>query len=372
MHLGGQLPPEGIEDSARSLQEILPESDAKPVTHSQSNDSKVDSRKSPSVSSPSEIPILNSNPPALVTGSTKTADSTLQNPSMSKSCSPDLIQSLDSFTNPTTQSSTPVNVDPLALCVSDPTSSSKQTDQVSPANKVHQVEQVDTDIQKPTLSPSSSTDMKITIMSMELDDGDDELSASVNAFLGSSLRLDNIENNQESDVIGGSETAPSCPNPSSSLCSDDPNVDETQTVESLSVFSKPQSPEPMEEDKNCSPPPTPKQDQAAVSEEDPKKTCNVGATDTADTETRAPLQRAASFVRETRQSFHFGSYRREDQSRLASSESLESAISLAPTLPSPISRPEKKTYCCAECGKEYASRSGLKVRETFMKNGISS
>lgn len=41
------------------------------------------------------------------------------------------------------------------------------------------------------------------------------------------------------------------------------------------------------------------------------------------------------------------------------------AISLAPTLPHPAARPEKKTYCCSECGKEYASRSGLKVRESF-------
>ncbi|XP_072544373.1 uncharacterized protein sall2 [Salminus brasiliensis] len=34
------------------------------------------------------------------------------------------------------------------------------------------------------------------------------------------------------------------------------------------------------------------------------------------------------------------------------------STSLAPSLPP--SRPEKKTYCCSECGKEYASRSGLK------------
>lgn len=74
------------------------------------------------------------------------------------------------------------------------------------------------------------------------------------------------------------------------------------------------------------------------------------------------------FVRETRQSFHFNSYGRQEkaESRLAQSGDLNSSvsISLAPTLPSPMSRPEKKTYCCAECGKEYASRSGLKVGET--------
>lgn len=39
-------------------------------------------------------------------------------------------------------------------------------------------------------------------------------------------------------------------------------------------------------------------------------------------------------------------------------------VSIAPTLPHPAARPEKKTYCCSECGKEYASRSGLKVRES--------
>lgn len=37
------------------------------------------------------------------------------------------------------------------------------------------------------------------------------------------------------------------------------------------------------------------------------------------------------------------------------------STSLAPSLP--VSRPDKKTYCCSECGKEYASRSGLKVRQ---------
>lgn len=34
-------------------------------------------------------------------------------------------------------------------------------------------------------------------------------------------------------------------------------------------------------------------------------------------------------------------------------------MSLAPSLPPPM--PERKTYHCSECGKEYASRSGLKV-----------
>ncbi|XP_026884547.2 ras-responsive element-binding protein 1 [Electrophorus electricus] len=36
------------------------------------------------------------------------------------------------------------------------------------------------------------------------------------------------------------------------------------------------------------------------------------------------------------------------------------STAMAPSLPPPMSHPEKKTYCCSECGKEYASRSGLK------------
>lgn len=127
----------------------------------------------------------------------------------------------------------------------------------------------------------------------------------------------------------------------------------------------------MEEDKDQSPlPVTPKQDPATMSDADPKKT-NSEIADTIGAEVRGASQRAATFVRETRQSFHFGSYRREDRvegvkiSVLAPSEALDASvpISLAPALPSPMSRPEKKTYSCAECGKEYASRSGLKVLE---------
>lgn len=97
-------------------------------------------------------------------------------------------------------------------------------------------------------------------------------------------------------------------------------------------------------------------------------TSTLETTNTIGAEVRDASQKA---VRETCQGFNFGSYGREDQvegvkvSRLAAGEGLDTSapISLAPTLPSPMSRPEKKTYCCAECGKEYASRSGLKVRK---------
>lgn len=125
----------------------------------------------------------------------------------------------------------------------------------------------------------------------------------------------------------------------------------------------------MEEDKDqSSTPATPKQDQATVPDDDSNMTSTSETADTITVEVRGASQRAATFVRETRQSFHFGSFGREDRvegvkiSGLASVEALDGSvpINLAPTLPSPMSRPEKKTYCCAECGKEYASRSGLK------------
>ncbi|KAL6104699.1 uncharacterized protein ACO6RY_14366 [Pungitius sinensis] len=125
----------------------------------------------------------------------------------------------------------------------------------------------------------------------------------------------------------------------------------------------------MEEDKDqSSSPATPKQNQATVTDGDPNVTSTLEIADTIAAGVMAVSQRPATFVRETRQSFHFGSYGREDRveevkiSGLSPTEALDGSvpIHLTPTLPSPMSRPEKKTYCCAECGKEYASRSGLK------------
>lgn len=137
----------------------------------------------------------------------------------------------------------------------------------------------------------------------------------------------------------------------------------------LELDSRPQSPEPMEEDKLLSPA-TPKQDQATVPDGGELKISTASETvDTVDAEGTEASPAAAASARETRQNFRFNSYERDKQAegvevkRLALSGETDSSatLSLVPTLPSPISRPEKKTYCCAECGKEYASRSGLKV-----------
>ncbi|XP_056248142.1 sal-like protein 2 [Seriola aureovittata] len=379
MHLGGQLPPDGTEDSAHALSA---ESDAKPLSQSQSQSSDpniVSSKtppgaghsKSPAPSSQFQTPAAGSAP---VSSSMKSVDLT-KNPSKSASCSPDPIPpsdlSPDPFMNPTTQTPPPGSADPPVLCLSAPLPASQQTDEGSPVGEDSQVEQVSAEVHLPksTPSPISSTVTKTTMSpkAMVVDCGEDEASTSSDAFLGSGSNLEDL---QSTPAL----VAPfvyACPSTSSNptLSQDVPNVNETTTMESDSLSPRPQSPEPMEEDKDLSPPPaTPKEDPATVPEDDPKMTSNFETADTTGAEVGGASQKTTTFVRETRQSFHFGSYRREDRvegvkiSGLAPSEALEASvpISLAPTLPSPLSRPEKKTYCCAECGKEYASRSGLK------------
>lgn len=254
-------------------------------------------------------------------------------------------------------------------------------DQDSPVcedNKDEQQATADVPLPKST-SPSSSSVTKNTVSPdvMVVDCGVDEASTSSDAFLGS-------RSNQEDLQSTPAHSAPyvyTCSSTisSSNLSQDIPDALATPTLESDSVSPRPQSPEPMEEDKDQShPPATPKQDQATVPDEDPKMTSTLETADSIGAEERGASHRAANFVRETRQSFNFGSYGREDRmegvkiSGSASSEvtDVSAPISLAPTLPSPMSRPEKKTYCCAECGKEYASRSGLKVRKIICINAV--
>lgn len=207
---------------------------------------------------------------------------------------------------------------------------------------------------------------------MRVDFREGEASTSSDAFLDTRSNLEDLQ----STPALGTPFAHTCPNTTTNpIVSQDPNA--TLNLELDSASPRPQSPEPMEEDKDQSPPPaTPKHDQTTVPDEDPQRTPDPGSA-----EAMNASQRTATFARETRQRFNFGSYGREDHtegvksSRLAPSEELDASvpISLAPALPSPLSRPEKKTYCCAECGKEYASRSGLKVGTyliSCMKNYI--
>ncbi|KAM4551027.1 uncharacterized protein sall2 [Odontesthes bonariensis] len=373
MHLGGQLPPDGIEDSE---QEIPAESN--PISLLQSQSQSTDLNAAPCKTAP-QIGHSNSPAPssqfqtlaaslAPVSGSVTLAEKSL---SKSASPSPDQIPptdlSPDPFMNPTTQTPPPGSADPPVLSVSAPLTASKQINQQD--SKVHPQATADIHIPKSNPSPLSSNVTKVTESPPVklVDCGAAEASTTLDAFLGSKSNLEDLQSTPalSTSIDYNCPSSTSNPIPNQDVC----EVDTNTVLESDSVSPRPQSPEPMEEDKGQSPPPTTlKQDQVTVPEEDPEMTLPVENADHIAADERGGSQKAASFVKETHQSFQFSSYGREDQeegiqfSELVSSEALDASvpISLAPTLPSPMSRPEKKTYCCAECGKEYASRSGLK------------
>ncbi|XP_039900778.1 sal-like protein 2 isoform X1 [Simochromis diagramma] len=373
MHLGGQLPPDGTEDSAH---EMPAESKAISLVQSQSQctDPNATSSNTPPLvgHSKSIAPTQQVNTATVASvpasDSMKSAEFT-QNPGKSAPSSPDHIPpsdlSPDPFMNPTTQTSPPGSADPPVLTVSVPLPASQQTDQASPTGEDNQVPQatVGFNLPKSTPSPFTSSVTKTTESptATEMDCGEDEVSTSSDAFLGSKSNVEDLQSTPALD----DPFSYTCPSTTSNpnLC--DGNT--TTTLESDPVSPRPQSPEPINKDKELSSPPTtPKQDQATVPEGEPKLTSALEDTDNTGAEVRGEPQKTATFVRETRQSFHFSSYGREERadgiSGFGSSSILDASgpINLAPTLPSPMSRPEKKTYCCAECGKEYASRSGLK------------
>ncbi|XP_047445073.1 sal-like protein 1 isoform X2 [Mugil cephalus] len=366
MHLGGQLPPDGAEDS---VHEMPAESNTKPLsqfhpksTHPNTASNRTPPPTGPAPSSGFQAP---SSDTVSVSGSMKSVEFT-ETPSKSASSSPDHIPpsdlSPDPFMNPTTETPPPGSADPPVLCVSVPLPASQRTDQPSPAgedNQDQQQEAVDFHLPKSIPSPLPDDVTKTTEPStvMMVDCEAEEAASSSDVFPGSKSNL----GDRQSPPALGAPCTYTCPSTTSNDVSDNPVVN----LESDSISPRPQSPEPMEEDKNQSPPRvTPKQDQVTVPNEDP----TLETTDTIGAEVRSGSQRATTFVRETRQSLHFGSCGREDQGKginiggLAPGEAVDASvpISLAPTLPSPMSRPEKKTYSCAECGKEYASRSGLK------------
>ncbi|KAM4605424.1 uncharacterized protein sall2 [Polymixia lowei] len=380
MHLGGQLPPDGTEDTPP---EMLARSDATPLSQPQSQptDPPTVTTKTPppGTASQSKNPASNTQfqtPPEGSVPASVTSSECTNNRSKSVSSSPDLIPpsdlSPDPSLNPTTQTPPPGSMDPPVLCVSTPSPTPQMEDPGSPVNEDKQAEDLTTaDMHLPMLNPlpSPSTVTKTTVSSsvMIVDSPEGEASTSFDAFFTASRS--NLEDLLSTPVCGA-PFAHSCPSTSPSsapvLGHEPPKAQAASTLESEHSPSL-QNPEPMEEDKVQSPP-TPKQDQETVPDEDPKKKSSVETADTSGAEVRVASQRAATFIRETRQSLHFSSYGREEgvetvkTSGSAASEQLDTSVpvSLAPTLPPPMSRPEKKTYCCAECGKEYASRSGLK------------
>lgn len=340
MHLGGQLPTDPTEGPGHEV----PNESTAPQSHCAAADLTAASSEASSLAGLSSSPVDAS---PVSTG--------LKSVDKSRSSSPDLIPpsdlTPDPSMNPATQTPPQACVEPPVLCVSAPLPAPQQRDQTSPADNQEDQPSVDVFLPK---SPPSPAVPKITVSSsvVLMDCGEDE------------------ETHPEKLQ---STSAPSAPfaYASPSLSSNPTASQDANATLVLEVDSRPQSPEPREEDKERPPSPaTPKQDQTAVLEDGEPQIPPASETgDTVDAEGSEASQAAAAFVRDTRQNFRFGSYERDKQEegvemkRLALSGETDApaAIGLVPTLPSPMSRPEKKTYCCAECGKEYASRSGLKV-----------
>ncbi|KAM4728452.1 uncharacterized protein sall2 [Anableps anableps] len=378
MHLGGQLPPDGTEDSE---QKIPPDSNLRslPQCLSQSTDQIPPTSKTPPHTSPVESPDPNSQFQTQALGSvpvscsSKSAEKNLsKSPSSSPNQIPPTDLSPDPSMNSNTQSPPRSCEDPPVLCVSAPLKISQKPGPASPSHeedKVQHQESIDMFIPTSNPSPLLFSDNKTTESSpaILMDPTKMKESHNLDAFHDSKPNLEDVQSTPATeaahDYTSSSKT--------SNLMSTEDVSDATTkaALGSHSDTTRPQSPELMEEDKDQSPTNAPpKQDQVTVPDKDLKMTPIMENADPIFGDVRGGLHKKVTSVRETGQSFHFGSYGREDQvdaskmSGLVSNEALDASvpISLAPTLPSPMSRPEKKTYCCAECGKEYASRSGLK------------
>ncbi|XP_047224077.1 sal-like protein 1 [Girardinichthys multiradiatus] len=374
MHLGGQLPPDGTEDSE---QKIPPKSNPRvlPQSLSESTDQIPPSSKTSPRTSPRESP----DPNAEALGSVPVScnrKSAKKNLGKTSPSSPNQIPPADLSPDPSMNSNTHSSPrsfeEPPVLCVSAHLKVSQKTDPASlpgEDNKIQQQGSIDMFIPTSNPSPLLSSDNNTTESppSMLVDPTKIKESPSVDAFHDSKPNLEDLQSTPVTDAPYDYTTSSTPSNliPTEDVC--DANTKAALGSQADSTWR--QSPEPMEEDIDQSPlNAPPKQDQVTVSDKDPKLTSPVENVEPMFAEVRGGLPKQATSVRETGQSFHFGSYGREDHvdatkiSGLVLEEALDASvpISLAPTLPSPISRPEKKTYCCAECGKEYASRSGLK------------
>ncbi|KAM6948236.1 uncharacterized protein sall2, partial [Aplochiton taeniatus] len=373
MHLGGQLPPEC---TSEALSEMQSQPDAplqsKPAT-------------SPSGSIKTPPPAANSQPKSstppsqfqAAMGASASSVSASGAPSefavelvRSRSPSPELIPpadlSPDPTLNPISHSPPPGSVEPPVLCVSAPSPALSVNYAECPLNDDKDMEgQLDrNDSQMTKSGPSSASSIVFkatTSASFGLSDSPIDKHETPPLF---DVFLSGPRSNLEdllSTPTHGAPMAHPCPTSSTSPAPiQAPEHPQTQPQSPLDLEQplETQTPKPQEEDRVETPPPAPpKQDHVPVPDEDPKVTSMSETVDTSRADVRVAPPRVGTFIRETRQSLHFGSFAKE-----VNSERLETTvpISLAPTLPPPMSRPEKKTYSCAECGKEYASRSGLK------------
>ncbi|RVE61617.1 hypothetical protein OJAV_G00172500 [Oryzias javanicus] len=371
MHLGGQLPPDGAEDAES---EVTVEFSHKSMAQSKSPsaDSSVALSTTPPQASKSKSPTPSSQLQTLAAGSVQVSSSNespekglSKSPSSSPHQIPPTNLSPDPFMNPTTQTPPPDSEEPPILCASTSLPASQSTNQASSTCEDHQIQQ-----KASASDPISDTSQlpsdipKGAESSTLVDFTEHEPPLTLNDFLCSKSNLEDFQ----STPSLGDPFSYTCANAPSNLTIEQDKTD-TSALDSNSVSSRPQSPEPAKEEINKSTQPAiSKKDPANVTDEETDMTTSDEKVDLSAAEVKSEILRSDTSVRETRRSFSFGSYEKEDQgegskrSRTVSSKTLDSSVpmSLAPTLPSPISRPEKKTYCCAECGKEYASRSGLK------------
>nr|XP_057925094.1 sal-like protein 1 isoform X2 [Doryrhamphus excisus] len=302
MHLGGQLPPEGADDSSY---EMPSESDAKTLSQSDIKTSQPGNSKTLSpTSKPVDVvasPIPEPKPAEYDATHNKYGSS-------SPDLNPPSDLSPDPFMIITTQTPPPItDDDPPVLSASAPL----------PAEKDNQAQE---DVcQEPAPFPD----------------------APPHAPRSNQPNLQNTSTNSDPfaySTVSSSKTV------------------ETQAESNSGV----KSPQLMDEDKDtfCAPV-TPKQDQTNIPEE---YSTIMSASEAGDNIQGRDANRAATFG----QNFNLDSFERDEPiegvKMITGSKPSEApdVSLLAPTLPSPIARPEKKTYCCAECGKAYASRSGLK------------
>ncbi|XP_077413594.1 uncharacterized protein sall2 [Vanacampus margaritifer] len=361
MHLGGQLPPVATDDSTC---EMAVESNAKSLSQSESSTSEQNN--DPSVTpqpgnltslSPSSqfqnadadsCPISDSKPVQHTATTTKSGSS-------SPDLNPPTDLSPDPFMNTTAQVPPATTDDPPFLSTSAPLPFNQQTefDKFSLVDKDDQSEQPGRDPFSKSASPVAQSTKMHDVMAV---DHEEESSFSNASVIPGSNPQDN--------------SAPFAYSCSSTISSSTQNQDVATTGDTLApdpglVSSGVRSPEPREEERDqfCTPT-TPTR--AKVPEEYPK---TMSASETADTSQGSDAHRASTFAREAGPNFNFDSYERDNQidgvnkiigSAPSEAPEISVPLNLAPTLPSPIARPEKKTYCCAECGKAYASRSGLK------------
>ncbi|XP_051944712.1 mucin-5AC [Hippocampus zosterae] len=362
MHLGGQLPAVGADDStcemtAQSNAETLPRPESD--TAEQNNDSSKTSQPGDSTSPSPSSQFQN-----VETHSCPISDSKLvphTAPATSVSSSPDLNPptdlSPDPFMNTTTRTPPATTDDPPFLCASaQPPITRQKTklDDFSPVDKDDRIEQAARDPFSKSLSPVAQTTASRDVMAVDC--------AETSSFSDAAVIPRSNPQDLQSTPANCAPFAYNCPSTISSS---------TQNQELLTSVDTPapdsglastgvHSPEPREEDGDqfCTP--------AKMPEEHPKM---MSASESANGSQGNDVNKPPTFAREASQNFDFDLYERDTPidgaKKMIGSIPSEAAevcvpLSLAPTLPSPIARPEKKTYCCAECGKAYASRSGLK------------